>query len=59
MLDLADESAALATRMLADLGADVILVEPLGGSRARQLAPFLDAEPGIERSFHHLYSADV
>lgn len=56
MLDLADESAVLATRLLADLGADVILVEPpVDGSRARQLAPFLDAERGVERSFHHLY----
>ena len=56
VLDLADESAVLATRLLADLGADVILVEPpIDGSRARQLAPFLDAERGVERSFHHLY----
>jgi crotonobetainyl-CoA:carnitine CoA-transferase CaiB-like acyl-CoA transferase len=55
VLDLADESAVLATRILADLGADVILVEPPGGSRARWLAPFLDNEPGPERSLVHQY----
>ena len=43
VLDLADESAILASRILADLGADVILIEPPAGSRARRLAPFLDA----------------
>ncbi|MEE9279368.1 MAG: CaiB/BaiF CoA-transferase family protein [Myxococcota bacterium] len=55
VLDLADESAVFATRILADLGADVILVEPPGGSRARHLAPFLDGQVGVERSLVHLY----
>ncbi|MCP4003046.1 MAG: CoA transferase [bacterium] len=55
VLDLADESAAFATRILADLGADVIKVEPPGGSRTRSRAPFLDGIPGPERSFFHLY----
>lgn len=39
MLDLTDETGLLAGRMLADLGADVVQVEPLGGSTARQHAP--------------------
>ncbi len=55
VLDLADESALLATRILADLGAEVILVEPPGGSRARHRAPFLADRPGLERSCVHLY----
>ncbi len=44
-----------AARILADLGADVIRVEPPSGGRVRSLAPFLNDEPGAERSFYHLY----
>ncbi len=55
VLDLADASAALAGRILADLGADVVKVEPAGGGATRSRAPFLDDEPGPERSFFHLY----
>jgi benzylsuccinate CoA-transferase BbsE subunit len=36
--------------MLADLGADVIQIEPPAGNSARRLGPFLGAEPGAERS---------
>ena len=55
VLDLADEPAAFAGRLLADLGADVVRVEHPSGGRLRQLAPFLDDEPGVERGYHHLY----
>lgn len=55
VIDLSDESAGLAGRILADLGADVILVEPVGGARTRHLAPFLADEPGPERSCVHQY----
>ncbi len=55
VLDLADRSAALAGRILADLGAEVILVEPPTGNTIRHQAPFLDDESGPERSFAHLY----
>ncbi len=48
VLDLSDERGQLAGQMLAQLGAEVILVEPPGGSRSRQLAPFLGDQPGIE-----------
>ncbi len=57
VLDLADRSAALAGRVLADLGAEVVLVEPPDGNPLRRLAPFLDDRPGPERSFHHLVLA--
>ena len=40
---------------MADLGAEVILVEPPAGSPVRHEAPFLDDEEGLERSFGHLY----
>ncbi|MGI9597888.1 MAG: CoA transferase, partial [Acidimicrobiales bacterium] len=39
----------------ADLGAEVILVEPPSGNSIRSVAPFLDDRPGQERSFAHLY----
>ncbi|MGB0621471.1 MAG: CoA transferase [Myxococcota bacterium] len=55
VLDLADRSAALGGRILADLGAEVLLVEPPDGNPTRRLAPFLDEEPGSERGFQHLY----
>jgi crotonobetainyl-CoA:carnitine CoA-transferase CaiB-like acyl-CoA transferase len=39
VLDLTDERGLLAGRMLADLGADVVQVEPPAGSSARSAAP--------------------
>lgn len=40
VIDLATERAELAGRVLADLGADVIAVEPPGGSPSRRMPPF-------------------
>ena len=40
VLDLATTGAAYAGRLLADLGADVVCVEPVGGSPLRRQAPF-------------------
>ena len=39
VVDMADEKGELCGRLLADLGADVIRVEPPGGSRSRRLPP--------------------
>jgi crotonobetainyl-CoA:carnitine CoA-transferase CaiB-like acyl-CoA transferase len=39
VLDLTDERGLLAGRILADLGADVVQVEPPGGSPARRASP--------------------
>ena len=55
VLDMTNESGAFASRILADLGADVILIEPPQGGRIRNLAPFLDNKKGIERSLYHLH----
>ncbi len=41
MLDISDERGQLAGQILSDLGADVILVEPPGGSRSRRIGPFV------------------
>lgn len=40
VLDLADEKGELAGRILADLGAEVVRVEPRRGARSRGLPPF-------------------
>ncbi len=50
VLEISAPATMLAGRMLADLGADVIVVEPPAGSPGRRLAPFLGDIPGIERS---------
>src|SRR5688500_17327073 len=58
VLDLADEPAALAARLLADLGADVVRVEHPGGDWLRERGPFVGDEPGPERGLaHFLYNA--
>ena len=40
VIDMADEKGETCGRFLADLGADVIRVEPPGGGRSRRLPPF-------------------
>ena len=52
VLDLTDHRGLLAGRMLAQLGADVIQVEPPGGSRARAVGPFDDDAPPEHRSLY-------
>jgi crotonobetainyl-CoA:carnitine CoA-transferase CaiB-like acyl-CoA transferase len=46
VVDLAGEALTYAGRMFADLGADVILVEPPGGSTARTIPPLVTDEEG-------------
>ena len=56
VIELASERIAFAGKLLADMGADVILVEPPGGDPARGYPPFLDDTPGPDRSlwwWHH------
>ncbi|MFQ5697151.1 MAG: CaiB/BaiF CoA transferase family protein [Myxococcota bacterium] len=50
VLDLADERGLLCGQILADMGADVIAVEPPGGCSARRIGPWLEGERGLERS---------
>ena len=52
VLDLTNERGLLCGQILADLGADVIAVEPPGGNSARRLGPFANDEAGPERSLH-------
>ena len=50
VVELSHEHVAYAGKLLADLGAEVTVVEPPGGSVQRTYGPFLDDEPGPERS---------
>ena len=52
VLDLSTECGLLCGQVLGDLGADVIKVEPPGGSPVRQLPPFFSDQPGPERSVY-------
>ncbi len=52
VIELASERGAYAGKLLADLGADVILVEPPGGERTRDYAPFQADQPGADRSLY-------
>ena len=56
VLDLASGLAApYAAKLLADLGADVIKVEPPGGDPARRVGPFPGGTPDPEASATFLY----
>jgi crotonobetainyl-CoA:carnitine CoA-transferase CaiB-like acyl-CoA transferase len=45
VLDLTTERGLLCGQILSDLGADVIKIEPPGGSSARRLGPFFEDRP--------------
>src|SRR3546814_6122998 len=55
VLDVTGELGNYCGKLFADLGADVVLVEPPGGSSARRVGPFLDERPGLERSLTFTY----
>src|ERR1700741_4671442 len=50
VLDLTDELGFLCGKVLGDLGADVIKIEPRGGDPARRLGPFYKNQPDPEKS---------
>ncbi|MCU1375902.1 MAG: Carnitine dehydratase, partial [Actinomycetia bacterium] len=55
VVELASAHAALAGKLLGDLGADVTVVEPPGGHSSRAFGPFLDDQPGPEHSLWWWY----
>jgi crotonobetainyl-CoA:carnitine CoA-transferase CaiB-like acyl-CoA transferase len=55
VVDLTDLRGALAGRLLADLGADVLKLEPAAGDPDRRRPPFAGDEPGPERSLAFAY----
>ena len=50
VLEVTNENGELCGKLLADLGAEVIKIEPPGGSAARSVGPFLEDSPGPDRS---------
>jgi crotonobetainyl-CoA:carnitine CoA-transferase CaiB-like acyl-CoA transferase len=55
VLELADEKGQFCGKLLADLGADVVKIEPPGGEPCRHIGPFLDDIPHPERSLSFWY----
>ena len=56
ILDLADEKASFCSKILADLGATVIKVEPPCGDATRHRGPFLKTSSHPEESLSFLYN---
>ncbi len=52
VLDLTNELGFLCGKILGDLGADVIKIEPPGGDPSRALGPFYGHQPDPERSLY-------
>ena len=50
VLELTDQKGQYCGKLLADLGAEVIKIEPPGGEAARTVGPFLDDLPHRDRS---------
>ncbi len=55
VLDLAGPLGVFCGKLMADMGADVIKVEPPGGDPMRGIGPFVRDQPGPERSLHWLH----
>ena len=52
VLEVGGEIGAWCGKLLADMGATVVKVEPPGGDRTRSYEPFYQDEPGPERSLY-------
>ncbi|MFI5507859.1 CoA transferase [Mycobacterium sp. NPDC051804] len=50
VVEISDQFTPVGGRVLAELGAEVIVVEPPRGSPHRLRPPFVDDEPGVDRS---------
>jgi crotonobetainyl-CoA:carnitine CoA-transferase CaiB-like acyl-CoA transferase len=55
ILELADEKGQFCGKLLGDLGAEVVKIEPPGGAPNRHVGPFLDDIPHPERSLSFWY----
>ena len=55
VLELADEKGQFCGKLLGDLGADVVKIEPRGGEACRHVGPFVDDIPDPDRSLSFWY----
>ena len=55
VLDLAGPLGLHCTKLLADMGADVIKIEPPSGDESRRIPPFKDDSPHPEKSLYFLH----
>lgn len=55
ILDLAGPMGCYCTKLLADLGADVVLIEPPEGHAARNIGPFFHDEANPEKSLYFFH----
>jgi crotonobetainyl-CoA:carnitine CoA-transferase CaiB-like acyl-CoA transferase len=55
VVELASQNGSFAAKLLADLGADVVVVEPPGGHSTRRYGPFADDIESPERSLWWWY----
>ena len=55
VLDLAGPMGVYCGKLMADMGADVVKVEPPGGDPMRRVGPFVHDRPDLERSLHWLH----
>ena len=55
VIEIANERGVLTGKLLADMGADVVTIEPPRGSAMRSYAPFVDDEPDPEKSLYWWY----
>jgi benzylsuccinate CoA-transferase BbsE subunit len=55
VLDMTGPPGAYCTKLLSDLGADVIRIEPPGGDPTRRLGPFFHDEPDPNKSLYFFH----
>lgn len=55
VLDLSGPMGVYCGKLMADMGADVIRVEPPGGDPMREIGPFIGGKPGRDRSLYWLH----
>ena len=55
VVEFGDELGQYAGKLLADMGADVVKIEPPEGSSPRRIGPFVNDEPGPNRSLNFWY----
>ena len=55
VLEIASPLTSYCGKMFADMGADLVLIEPPGGCHMRREGPFVGSEPGLENSLTFAY----